>query len=416
MGGCASSIRRAPAEAVQQKPPAAPITGLIVDCGSGHASTFWYRLSPSSEVVQLRRSRLRARDDEPFKLAQVLSAGEAGPEGAGESTAAAQIAYAAAVIQAEIAAATEAHPAPDDGSAAQESLAWPSLLFVGATGGLREALADGSVDLATVDGFSRALRERFSASIPAVRFACLTGEQEAKWELEAARTIWRPEAESMFPSSSPDDGAAPAASSAASSFGVFSGGGQSMQVGMEDGVLLSWPFSTWCDALDEKKGAAAEAWREGTAWGAWEASLLDRIALERTRAVAPLDGAFLLTAMNQVACVAAGIAERPIRAAAAIAALRSALTQFRRGEGEACAAFLAARAHYKYNVARVTAMHLCRLAHALEQLFAPEARLYAADPKRAPLHCEWALGAFMHGARGGGGGARGAPAAAAAPP
>lgn len=47
-------------------------------------------------------------------------------------------------------------------------------------------------------------------------------------------------------------------------FGLFSGGGQSMQVGL-DGVARSLPLSTWWEPLDEKKGATEEAWRDETA-------------------------------------------------------------------------------------------------------------------------------------------------------
>ena len=40
-------------------------------------------------------------------------------------------------------------------------------------------------------------------------------------------------------------------------------------------------------------------------------------------------------------------------------------------------------------------MHLCRLMHVLEQLFDCTAQLYAPDARKAELHCEWALGAFL---------------------
>lgn len=334
----------------------------MVDCGSGHASVLWYSESP---VRQLRRSRLNASDGKPFRLAELLAKGCAISTNVGKAVAS---------LEAEIADARSADGIPA-----------PSLLFVGATGGLREALAKGACTVDAVDAFQSALEERFSASIARVRFVCLTGEQEAAWELDAAHQIWT-DSSRMFPGGP-------------SEFGLFSGGGQSMQLGVAGHLPLSWPFSTWWDAMDEAKGASDEAWRQGTHWADWEDALLAQIRTERERTglaeSARHGGSYVLSAMNEVACKAAGIDERPTSVAEAIVALRQALAQFKKAEGDGYVRFIEKRKHYKYNVARVTAMHVCRLAHVLDALFAPEARLYAPDARASPMHCEWALGAFV---------------------
>jgi len=373
--GCAASSSEGLASDVQS-----PVTGVVVDCGSGHASVLWYESTPEGGAKQIRRSRLHADADKPFKLAMLLIA---------DAVAARE--QLCLGIEAEIAAAT--------GADQEKPLQHPSLLFVGATGGLREALLSGTVPVGAVDDLRSALEGRFSPSLARVRLVCLTGEQEALWEACAARSIWRDGAR-MFPGG------------AAARFGLFSGGGQSMQVQVDE--PRSWPFSTWCDAMDEAQGASADAWRDDAMWCEWEANLLEQV--RRAAPATPaelLGGAFVLTAMNEVACKAAGLSETPIVAAEAVVVLREALALFRRPEAEtgvsasavgghaehsaraaAVAAFLDARRHYKYNVARVTAMHLCRLAIVLEHLFAGGAQLFAPDPKGSAAHCEWALGAF----------------------
>ena len=69
--------------------------------------------------------------------------------------------------------------------------------------------------------------------------------------------------------------------------------------------------------------------------------------------------------------------------------------------GEQYATFMKGKDKWGFNVARVTAMHICRLLRVLERLFAPGARLYApntrkcADAAGRRLDCEWTLGAFV---------------------
>jgi len=266
-------------------------------------------------------------------------------------------------------------------------LATPSVLFVGATGGLRDAIEHQRVEANALSSFTHALERAFQPSHESVRFSCLSGEQEAIWELEAARTIWGSDAANMFGDKANGE-----------TFGLFSGGGQSMQLGM-DGLLRSFPFSTWSDAMDEKAGAPAEAWTDVAVWGQWEEALTQQVNEERSQLPNRIGGCFVLTAMNEVAAKAAGFDLKPTRASEAIAHCRAAPLAFRaderaeRSRCEACAQFLQERAHYKYNVARVVAMHLSRLAIVLEVLFEEEVRLFAPNV-RGSLHCEWALGAF----------------------
>lgn len=345
-------------------PPAAKAseastTGLVLDCGSGHASIFWYETKEGS-VKQRRRSRL-SYNDAQYKLAEELIDDDGLPE---------RIQLAIGALRSEI-----------NLVAALGEIAPPTLLFVGATGGVREALADGRMTSQAVNEFSRAIEGAFIATIPHVRVTVLTGEQEATWELGAARAIWGARGAIMF-DDAPD----------AARFGLFSGGGQSMQIGME-GVVRSFPFSTWSVHMDEKKGAHFEAWRDPAIWSAWEEALIAAIEEEKARLDKPLRGCFVLSAMNERAAEAAGFSQTPITAAQAITRLRTTLGAFIAGTGDAFHTYLDERKHYKYNVARVTAMHLSRLAHVLEAIFEPDARVYA--PGRSDVHCEWAVGAFV---------------------
>lgn len=88
-----------------------------------------------------------------------------------------------------------------------------------------------------------------------VKFAVLTGEQEATWEFEAAQLIWGSKALAMFP----------AAAESAPEVGLFSGGGKSMQLGRR-GSALSFPFSTFPAELEERQGAAPDAWLDPAKW------------------------------------------------------------------------------------------------------------------------------------------------------
>jgi hypothetical protein len=369
--------------------PAAQVTGMVLDCGSGHTSILWYGQGFGAQIKQLRRSKLKLPGGGNFKITDVFGALNADSAVSRNGGLAESAKAFAAALCAEIEDARSASSIPQ-----------PALIFVGATGGLREGLAEGRVREGDVQTFREHLVDGLPSSSNST-FSVITGAEEAGWELAAAHTIYNPHVGSMFPSA---DGRPVSHGT----FGLFSGGGSSMQVQEWDQPGLSFPFGTWCEEIDEAKGAAIDAWQDAAKWGRWEASLLSRIAREETTLPNRFTGHFVLTAMNHVAATAAGFAEVPITASAAVMRLRAALAQFRQGSGEPFQGFVDARhsvhptvlAWYSSqpptHLARVGAMHICRLMHVLEQLFEPEARLFAPpgllDGER--LDCEWTLQAF----------------------
>ena len=209
---------------------ATPITGMTLDCGSGHTSILWYELpSPRQRIRQLRRSKLKIAGGGSFKITDVFSAPvrvdlcELGPEFARQAAMAAMADSFAAALHAEIA------------DAAAAGIRAPALVIVGATGGLRNMLSDGHISMASVAEFERALLVGMQGVH--VKFEVVSGEQEADWELAAALLIYGPRQPIMFP-----EGAA--------GFGLFSGGGSSVQVQASAGPPLSFAFSTWCEEVD----------------------------------------------------------------------------------------------------------------------------------------------------------------------
>jgi hypothetical protein len=353
-------------------------SGIMLDCGSGHTSVLWYGLTEGElPIRQLRRSKLKLPGGGNFKITDVFTNSTVSLVESGKSFAAA--------LRAEIGEATEKGTIPA-----------PAIIYVGATGGLREGLDKGTIQESSLIEFRSALLGGLPKNSSLV---VITGEEEAAWELAAANIIYGPSIETMFPNTTEQ-------------FGLFSGGGSSMQVQASSGVPYSWPFSTWCEefGLDEEKGAATDAWLDGAKWGLWEASLLAKLdnavsSFEKRK----FTGCFVITAMNHVAATAAGFAEIPITAAGAIKRLRAALTQFKRGVGEPFQGFVDGKhavhptvyAWYcsmpPHHLARVGAMHICRLAHVLEKLFEPEARLFAPPATNVSggrLDCEWTLEAY----------------------
>merc|ERR1712166_1579379 len=92
-----------------------------------------------------------------------------------------------------------------------------SFLLVGATGGVRAAVASGKVTTSILTRFREALSSTFDSRFP-TQFECISGEDEGKWELSAAQTIWGADTSAMFGI----DGAF---------VGLLSGGGTTMQIG-----------------------------------------------------------------------------------------------------------------------------------------------------------------------------------------
>ena len=53
-----------------------------------------------------------------------------------------------------------------------------------------------------------------------------------------------------------------------------------LQVAVHGRAPLSFPFSTWCNEIDEAKGAQDTAWLDEEKWGRWERRLLECIERE----------------------------------------------------------------------------------------------------------------------------------------
>ena len=289
--------------------------GMVLDCGSGHTSILWYSSGADGHVRQLRRSKLKLPEGGNYKLTDAFEKGTAWENAA---------AFADALL-AEIA----------DARATAGIAQQPDLVFVGATGGLRNMVGDGQVTLASVREFEASLLSRLARSARTVKFSIITGEEEAAWELAAAHLIYSEARGAMFPGTEFRE-------RGSGGFGIFSGGGSSMQVQEATGAPLSFPFSTWCGAeMDEALGADTSAWKDRVKWDKWETMLLAKVAAAKASLGQPLRGCFLLTAMCHVAASAAGFAESPTTAAAAIRKLNDALNQFRAGSGEPYASFVA---------------------------------------------------------------------------
>ena len=152
----------------------------------------------------------------------------------------------ATAICSEISDATQQHGIPQ-----------PALVFVGATGGLRNALDVGEITPKQLSLFQKNLL----AGLPAHSkntFAVISGEDEAAWELAAARVIFGPLVSTMFPSPS-------AQQQTPVQFGLFSGGGSSVQVQEPGGLPHSFPCPTWWKDLDEELGAPPDLWKDAGA-------------------------------------------------------------------------------------------------------------------------------------------------------
>jgi hypothetical protein len=199
----------------------------------------------------------------------------------------------------------------------------------------------------------------------------------------------------MFPESAAQGGS----TEAVSTIGLFSGGGKSMQLGSAEFGLLSFPFSTFPAELEERQGAAPDAWLDDAKWGRFEGELRAKVENEAARRDR-FDGCFVATTMNHRAAFYAGIAEQPLTAATAVVALKAMLPQLRSQSGELYEEMMT---HHTpgstYPLARITAMHTYRLATVLDSMFAPGAQLFFArdgiDAAGTPIDCEWTVGAFV---------------------
>jgi len=383
--------------------PAILTSAACVDCGSGHTGVHFYTTSADG-VQQRARAGLKHADGGNLPVTDSLT-------GTGDF---------AEFIDQLSQVLSRQHSA--DGVT-------PDILFVGATGGVRAALKDGKINESRLDAFRAALVRAFEGQMRVVKFEVVTGVQEAEWELEAAQAIWGQKASEMFPttaalqgvvvpttalgpveqaaadsmSRAPTHADLPSLAIAPQSMGLFSGGGQSMQLGRSGSAPLSFPFSTFPPEMEERQGASPDAWLDDDIWGRWAERLAATVQQEATRHER-FDGCYVGTAMNHRAAMFCEIAEVPLTAGAAAAALRAALPQFRGREGALYERMMATKlGGPNYPLARITAMHTYRLATVLEHMFAPEAKLFFArngvDAAGQPIDCEWTVGAFVAEAR-----------------
>ena len=172
-----------------------------------------------------------------------------------------------------------------------------------------------------------------------------------------------------------------------------------MQLGRQ-GSAISFPFSTFPVELEERQGAAPDAWLDPVKWDRFANELVAKV--QKTAAGhEQFEGCFVGTAMNHRAAKYTEIAEMPITAAAAAKALRGALAQYRSQDGELYDRMMV-KAKPSYPLARITAMHTYRLATVLELMFAPDAQFYFAahgvDASGGKIDCEWTVGAFADNA------------------
>jgi len=357
-------------------------SAVLVDCGSGHTSVIFYSYdSATATARQHARSSIKQADGGNIPLTDVLL-----PSMEPEKKFAEFISKLKGAL------------------AGQEELLRPSILYVGATGGVRAAFESGKINEATVEAFRLALLTAFQ-EVPVVRFEVLPGKLEAALELEAAQIIWGAKSAALFPSSQPLKSLSSASAPAASRpIGLFSGGGQSMQLGRVGHDPLSFPFSTFTAELEERDGAAADAWQDPVKWGRFTQSLTDKVAAEAAR-LAPFEGCYVGTSMNHRAALYCGLAETPLSAAKAVEQLQAALPQLMEQKGPLYDKMMRTPHALSYPLCRISAMHTFRLATVLRVMFDPQAQLYfaakgavaegAEGEGEMPMDCEWTLGAFV---------------------
>jgi len=193
-----------------------------------------------------------------------------------------------------------------------------------------------------------------------------------------------------------------------------------MQLGRSGSRFLSWPFSTFPSELEERSGASPDAWLDTEKWSRFADEL--RVQVEGVGSLmdTKFNGCFVGTAMNHRAAMYTEIAEIPITAREAVAALKASLPVFLNREGDLYERMMATgKPGSSYPLARITAMHTYRLALVLEVpiwfpnpinpnpipdwmlmevLFDPHAQLYFArdgkDEEGKSIDCEWTIGCF----------------------
>ncbi|GMH61298.1 hypothetical protein TL16_g03225 [Triparma laevis f. inornata] len=348
-----------------------PLTGIIVDCGSGHTAVTCYSHSAVSAIKQTDKKWLvHLTDKGNLPLTDII------PGSAGE-------AFQSKTLLGRL------DEFMDSLEFSLKEMEIPSrdILFVGATGGVRAAMEEDRLSNDDVAAINEAFVSRFSSYFKIVRFEVLSGSKEAVWEHAAAQTIWGGQSSTMFPQSS----------AGSDDIGLFSGGGKSMQLGRKESCL-SFPFSTFPKELEERQGAHPDAWLDPEKWDRFENALTEKIKTEATLH-APFVGKFVGTAMNHRAAKYSEISETPISAGDAVKTLKINLPLFRQKRGELYEKMMATRSPGStYPMARIVAMHTLRLLLVLETMFSPEASLFFAkhgfDEDGKEIECEWTVGAM----------------------
>jgi hypothetical protein len=276
----------------------------------------------------------------------------------------------------------------------------PTLLYVGATGGLRDSIDKGKITNTDIQAFRTALENTFcnttDTGIDVVKFVILAGVEEATYETEAAQIIWDHQSNTMFPLK---DNVSEFAEKRP--IGLFSGGGQSMQLGRLNENPLSFNFSTFNEEFEEKQGASPDAWLNEEKWKRFEQTLLIKIHKESQLHEKKFSGNYICTAMNHRAAMYCQFSEKPIRCDEAIQLLKAALPQFRSCSGklydDMMESATGGSSSKSYPLARITACHIFRLCSTLEILFSSDCQLFFARNGTSlgkPIECEWTLGAF----------------------
>lgn len=395
--------------AVKDEKKNSTVTGVVVDCGSGHTSITYYSCSTShgrESLVQRGKTWLKhTGDGGNLPLTDVIP-GTQGGCFVGQ-TLVQRVADFIVCLQEAL-----ARPLVEGGEREKP----PDILLIGGTGGMRSAVEEGKLASHDLDTIRTLFVAAFGGKVRVVKFEVITGGEEATWEHQGAQLIWGGQAAAMFPDQESKDletkdakdagvgkGQEQDAAAVAADIGLFSGGGKSMQLGRR-GTALSFPFSTFPKELEERQGAAPDAWLDPAKWAAHFADALVAKVTKAATLHPPFTGRFVGTAMNHRAAMYTGISERPITAGAAVAALRDSLPQFIGRKGELYDKMMATHTPgSNYPLERITAMHTFRLKTVLERMFDPHAQLFFAkdgkDARGNKIDAEWTVGAFAEEAR-----------------
>lgn len=355
-----------------------PSSAVVVDCGSGKAAA--YRYSSTKEGAPFQEMKIKVA----LKLPELLIAAVGRP----------------AALD-PLWGLVDAAALPVNTNSSK-----PAPIFFGATGGVRAALADGSLSEAHLKNFEHVLRSRYHNA--AVHFEVLSGEREAQLELRATQYAFA-DAAALF-------------GAEASEIGSLSGGGQTCQ--------LAWGKSSTngnfkavvleADLFGAQRVASTVGLSAGLTW--WDEYLTQKIN-EAGLAKAPgsrLKGPFGGITMQATAAERIGLGGRVVTAEHVVRGCRELLA---RAQGDNSLESAWWEAYYFDEVARgsnpygldaqtfntLTVFTVARLKSIVETALEPAALLYfarardlQADQQKSgassagePTDVEWALGALL---------------------